>query len=110
MYVIGFLPMNQLWLYYHTYWLCAKVLLSYCTLFQEFDKSVAAEHSFFELRQPDWSISDARDLFFQRKMRFELDLCVLGNCTKSSTEEEQKTAMDATIAALGEFDFEVWVS
>ena len=35
-------------------------------------------------------------------------LCVLGNCTKSSTEEEKKTATDATIAALGEFDFEVW--
>ena len=35
-------------------------------------------------------------------------LCVLGDCTKSSTKEEKKTATDATIAALGEFDFEVW--
>jgi len=50
--------------------------LLFCSLSQEFDEdeSVAAEHSFFESRQPAWSISDAGDLFFQRKMRFELDL------------------------------------
>ena len=68
--------MNQLWLCYHTYGLRAKVFLLFCSLSQEFDEdeSVAAEHSFFESRQPAWSISDAGDLFFQRKMRFELDL------------------------------------
>ena len=47
-----------------------------------------------------WSTNRAHKVVFH--------LCVLGNCTKSSTEEEKKTAMDATIAALGEFDFEVW--
>ena len=47
-----------------------------------------------------WSTNRAHEVVFH--------LCVLGNCTKSSTEEEKKTATDATIAALGEFDFEVW--
>ena len=43
-----------------------------------------------------WSTNRAHEVVFH--------LCVVGNCTKSSTEEEKKTATDATIAALGEFD------
>ena len=42
-----------------------------------------------------------------RDHQVDFHLCVLGNCTTSSTEEEEKTATDATIAALREFDFEV---
>ena len=47
-----------------------------------------------------WSTNRAYEVVFH--------LCVLGNCTKSSTEEEKKTATNATIAAPGKFDFEVW--
>ena len=49
-----------------------------------------------------WSTNRAHEVVFH--------LCVLGNCTKSSTEEEKKTATDATIAALREVDFEVWTN
>jgi hypothetical protein len=43
--------------------------LLFCSLSQEFDEdeSVAAEHSFFESRQPAWSISDAGISSFKGK-------------------------------------------
>ena len=47
-----------------------------------------------------WSTSRAHEVVFQ--------LYVVGHCTKNSTENEKKIATDATFAALGQFDFEVW--
>ena len=47
-----------------------------------------------------WSTSRAHEVVFQ--------LYVVGHCTKNSSENEKKIATDATIAALGQFDFEVW--
>ena len=41
-------------------------------------------------------------------MKLFFQLYVVGHCTKNSTENEKKIATDATIAALGQFDFEVW--